>query len=125
MLGSHSEAASKVRGSKHIQLKEQLIFHVIHTETAAHSRLGTVSSTWRSSFILCMQLLSWPKLSCEHMQHMVAQAPIREVLCCQSNDLHSASDLVSNSAEKMQPTVSGCNLCIGTHAQAFAGLPLP
>ncbi len=55
-----------------------------------------MSSTWRSSFILCVQMLSWTELSCQHMQHMMAQALICEVLCSQSDDLHPASSLVSS-----------------------------
>ena len=50
---------------------------------------GLVDSahTWQSGFIMCVQLLSWTELPCQHMQHMVAQALVRKVRGCHSNDL--------------------------------------
>ena len=43
--------------------------------------------TRQSGFIMCVQLLSWTELPCQHMQHMGAQALVRKVRGCHSNDL--------------------------------------
>ncbi len=86
-------------------------FLCINAEAAAHSRLGRVS-TWQCSFSLRVQVLSWTELSREHVQHMMAEALICEVLRCQSNDLHPGSNLLSHSADKMRPTVLTRNIGI-------------